>query len=157
MTRAPHTIEPTRTLAEAHDLMRAHRIRHLPVLREGKLVGMVSQRDLAVIESLPGVDPAEVPVEDAMTAEVFVVTPTTPLARVATELADRKRGSAVVMQADRVVGVFTVTDACRVLAQMLSASPAHRTTRIARIKRALAPAIRGRSRVTPRRTTPKSP
>jgi acetoin utilization protein AcuB len=123
MTRAPRTIGPAASLAEAHALMRALRIRHLPVLEDGKLVGMVSQRDLAVIESLPDVNPAEVPVEDAMTEDVFVVAPTTPLAQVATDMAERKRGSAVVMQGDRVVGVFTVTDACRALAELLERTP----------------------------------
>jgi acetoin utilization protein AcuB len=125
MTRAPRTIQPGCSLAEAHALMRAHRIRHLPVLEDGKLVGMVSQRDLAVIESLPDVNPAEVPVEDAMTEDVFVVTPTTHLADVATDMAERKRGSAVVMQGGRVVGVFTVTDACRALADLLEPTKVH--------------------------------
>jgi acetoin utilization protein AcuB len=120
MTRAPRTIEPHRTLAEAHKVMRANRIRHLPVLEGGKLVGLVSQRDLAVIESLPDVDPADVPVEDAMTEDVFIVKPATPLARVAGDMAARKYGSAVVMQGPRVVGVFTVTDACRALADLLA-------------------------------------
>jgi acetoin utilization protein AcuB len=120
MTRAPHTIGPAQTLAQAHEIMREHRIRHLPVLNGGRLVGMVSQRDLALIETLPGVNPAEVPVEDAMTQEVLVVAPGTPLARVAAEMADLKRGSAVVMEAERVVGLFTVTDACRALARLLS-------------------------------------
>ena len=92
------------------------------VLDDGKLVGIVSQRDLLLIESLPGVNPAEVPVEDAMTRDVFVVDSATPLAKVAAEMADRRRGSAVVMHDDRVVGVFTVTDACRVLARPLGPS-----------------------------------
>jgi acetoin utilization protein AcuB len=122
MTPAPRTIAPLRMLSQAHDLMRTHRIRHLPVLAGDKLVGIVSQRDLMLIETLPGVNPAEVPVEDAMTRDVFVVQTTTPLAKVTAEMADRKRGSAVVMQDDRVVGVFTVTDACRVLARLLGPS-----------------------------------
>ena len=126
MTPAPRTIGPLRMLSEAHDLMRAHRIRHLPVLAGDKLVGIVSQRDLLLIESLPGVNPAEVPVEDAMTREVFVVDSATPLAKVTAEMADRRRGSAVVMHGDRVVGVFTVTDACRVLARLLAPAGADR-------------------------------
>jgi len=119
MTPAPRTIGPLTMLSEAHQLMRTHRIRHLPVLAGDKLVGIVSQRDLLLIESLPGVNSAEVPVEDAMTREVFVVDSAAPLAKVTAEMADRRRGSAVVMRGDRVVGVFTVTDACRVLARLL--------------------------------------
>jgi len=120
MTRAPYTIEPWQKLARAHEIMRARRIRHLPVLDGGKLVGIVSQRDLALIESLPDVTPAEVPVEDAMVEEVFVVPPDAPLARVAASMASHRRGSAVVMEGDRIVGVFTATDACRALARVLA-------------------------------------
>ena len=119
MTRAPRTIRPRQTLAEAHRLMRRNLIRHLPVLDRGKLVGIVSQRDLALIESLPDVNPAEVPVEDAMVGPVYVVAPATPLAEVAGEMARRKLGAAVVAAAGRVVGVFTATDACRALARVM--------------------------------------
>jgi acetoin utilization protein AcuB len=120
MTRAPLTIGADRTLTEAHALMRGHRVRHLPVLSSGTLVGIVSQRDLMLIETLPGVEASEVPVEDAMTREVFVVGSHAPLAAVAAAMAERKLGSAVVMDGERVVGVFTVTDACQALAHLLA-------------------------------------
>jgi len=129
MTPAPRTIRPRQTLAEAHRLMRRNQIRHLPVLDRGKLVGIVSQRDLALIESLPDVDPGEVPVEDAMVGEVYVVTPATPLGDVAGEMARRKLGAAVVADGRRVVGVFTATDACWALSQMVSAVRARRAAR----------------------------
>jgi acetoin utilization protein AcuB len=118
MTRSPHTVGKDQSLTVAHEIMRAHRIRHLPVLDGGKLVGVVSQRDLALIESLPGVSAEEVPVADAMTTDVYVVGPRVPIRRVASEMADRKLGSAVVMAGADVVGMFTVTDACRALARL---------------------------------------
>ena len=68
MTSNVHTIAANRTLEEAHELMRSLKVRHLPVLRGGKVVGMVSQRDLSLIESLPGVDPRTVTVDDAISA-----------------------------------------------------------------------------------------
>jgi acetoin utilization protein AcuB len=127
MTPSPHTIGAEQTLDQAHKVMRAHRIRHLPVLHGRKLVGVVTQRDLALIESLPGVVPAEVPVEDAMTTDVYVVAPGALLSAVAMEMAERKLGSAVVMDREEVIGVFTVTDACQVLARMVAPrSPARR-------------------------------
>jgi acetoin utilization protein AcuB len=119
MTRSPRTIRPGQTLAEAHRLMRRNQIRHLPVLARGKLVGIVSQRDLALIETLPDVDPTEVPVEDAMIGDVYVVAPGAPLGDVAGEMARRKLGAAVVASGDRVVGVFTATDACRALSRLM--------------------------------------
>jgi acetoin utilization protein AcuB len=123
MTAAPLTVGPEQTLARAHELMRSHRIRHLPVLHGGELVGIVSQRDLALIESLPDVDPAAVAVEDAMTTDVFTVPATRTLAGVVAEMADRKLGSAVVVAGGHVVGVFTSTDAYRALAQALAPKP----------------------------------
>jgi acetoin utilization protein AcuB len=122
MTRSPLTIGAEQSLAQAHDIMRAHRVRHLPVLHGGKLVGIISQRDLMLIETLPGVSPKEVPVEDAMSTDIYTVAPSTPMAVVASRMADRKLGSAIVRTGDRVVGVFTVTDACRALADLTEAS-----------------------------------
>jgi acetoin utilization protein AcuB len=120
MTRAPLTLGADQTLATAHRLMREKRIRHLPVLRAGKLVGILSQRDLMLIETLPDVDPSTVPVEDAMTTEVFAVSPEASLATVARKMGKGRLGSAVVMEGNRVVGLFTATDACRTLAGLLS-------------------------------------
>jgi acetoin utilization protein AcuB len=130
MSPAPLTIGSAQSLEQAHALMRAHRVRHLPVLRGSKLVGIVSQRDLMLIEALPGVDAREVPVEDAMTTDVYAVAPTTSVSDVANEMADRKLGSAIVRDGERVVGVFTVTDACRALAKLTA--PAQRRARRAR-------------------------
>jgi acetoin utilization protein AcuB len=123
MTPTPVTIDPERTLNDAHQIMRSRLVRHLPVTRGGQLLGIVTARDLSLVESLPGVDPAEVPVEDAMSQEVFTVTPNSPLRMAAEKMAERKLGSAVVVEHGNVVGVFTATDACRVLALVLSLLP----------------------------------
>jgi acetoin utilization protein AcuB len=85
------------------------------VLDDGQLVGVVSQRDLHLIESLQGVDPDAVSVSEAMSTDVFTVSPRTNLRKVATEMATRKLGSAVVVDDDAVVGVFTTIDALDVL------------------------------------------
>lgn len=127
MTAAPETIRPGRSLAEAHRLMRDRGIRHLPVLDGGKLVGVVSQRDLYLIETLKGVDPEKVPVEEAMSPNVWAVPPETPLAEAARYMYSHKDGCAVVTEEERVVGVFTTTDAMRVLADVLE--PATKRTR----------------------------
>jgi acetoin utilization protein AcuB len=52
MTPTPHTIGQEQTLQVAHDVMREHGVRHLPVLEGGKLVGLLSQRDLHLVETL---------------------------------------------------------------------------------------------------------
>jgi acetoin utilization protein AcuB len=124
MSTAPATIESAKSLDAAHELMQARRIHHLPVTHAGQLVGMVTARDLALVEALPGVNPAEVPVEEAMSQDVYVVSPDSPLRLAVAEMAQRKLGSAVVMEHGQVVGVFTATDACRVLSLLLSLQPA---------------------------------
>src|SRR5262245_56249812 len=95
MTSSPHTIGADQTLATAHALMRKHGIRHLPVLKGSRLVGMVSHRDLLFIENIAGVDPARVTVEDAMSEDPFAISPNTSLEWVAMEMAQHNYGSTV--------------------------------------------------------------
>lgn len=94
-------------------------MRHLPVVDDGRIVGLVSERDLLLAESLPGVNPTLVRVEEAMTTDVFTAAPETRLARVIEVMITRKLGSAVVIQDAQVVGVFTTIDALRVLHGLL--------------------------------------
>ena len=119
MTRQPWTIERSATLTAAHELMRCHAIRHLPVMDAGKLVGIVSERDLHLIETLPDADPDEVTVEEAMTETVYVARPTDEVAEVVDRMAAQKLGSVVVMQDRRVEGIFTSIDALFVLSNVL--------------------------------------
>jgi acetoin utilization protein AcuB len=129
MTKEPHTISARSTLAEAHQAMRERAVRHLPVVHEGKLVGVVSQRDLYLLETLRGVDVGRELVEEAMTDEPFVVAPDALLEEVADAMATRKHGSAIVVERSTVVGIFTSTDALRALGALLRATglePGHR-------------------------------
>lgn len=121
MTRSPHTIGRDQTLASAHRLMREHDLRHLPVLHGGALIGVVSQRDLYFIESLTDLDLERVAVSEAMTMEVEVVDPRTPLRDVVRTMAEKTIGSIIVAQGHKIVGIFTVTDALRTLAMLLDA------------------------------------
>lgn len=121
MTPQPHTIGDEQTLAEARDRMHHFGVRHLPVLRGGHLVGVVSSRDIALVESLSGVDVQKVTVDDAMTEDPWTVTADAKLAEVAGVMAERKLGTAIVIEGeDAVVGVFTTTDALRALAALRS-------------------------------------
>jgi acetoin utilization protein AcuB len=98
--------------------MREGGIRHLPVLRGGKLVGVLTQRDLYFLETISGVDIEIDKVADAMTSDVYSVEPEESLREVARVMATRKYGCAVVMEDGRVLGIFTVTDAMRQLAEV---------------------------------------
>jgi acetoin utilization protein AcuB len=121
MTRSPHTIGHHQTLAAAHLMMREFSVRHLPVLNGGKLVGILSQRDLNFIETLRDVDPEDVAVAEAMTQEIFTVDVRAELRSVAAEMAKRKYGCAIVVEHAHVVGVFTTTDALNALSSLLEA------------------------------------
>jgi len=119
MTPGPHTIGRTRSLAAAQDMMREHRIRHLPVLESGQIVGLVSQRDLLLVETLPGVSAEDVRVEEAMVTDVVTASPEAPIGEVIETMLARKIGSVVVTDHDRVTGVFTTIDALRALHELL--------------------------------------
>lgn len=118
MTHSPVTVGVEQTIAHARGVMREHHIRHLPVLHGGRIVGILSERDVALIETLKDVDPASVTVEDAMTSSPYTTSPDTGVDRVAAEMAEHKYGAAVVVQNNKVVGVFTTVDACRTLAEI---------------------------------------
>jgi acetoin utilization protein AcuB len=119
MSTSPHSIGLQQTLQHAHEEMRAHGLRHLPVLHGGTLVGLVSERDLHVIESLKDVDPTRVTVEDAMSSAVYAVSPDAPLDEVVATMAEKKYGCAVIMQNHHVVGMLTTVDVCRALSELL--------------------------------------
>lgn len=129
MTPSPHAIAAAALLPDAQRLMRVYHLRHLPVLREGVLCGIVTERDLLLAETLIGFDTRRVPVTEAMTEPVFTVLPTDPLAHVASELGKRKLGCAVVVENGEIVGVLTTTDVCFALAEVLNqaATPGART------------------------------
>ncbi len=117
MTRSPHSIGRDQPLSVAHERMRTWGVRHLPVLEHGKLAGILSQRDALLVETLRDVDPTTTPVEEAMSNDVYVVGPDTPLKDVAQSMVEHKYGCAVVMEGGRVVGIFTTIDALRALAK----------------------------------------
>jgi len=119
MTVGPHVISSRHTLAQAHQTMREKGVRHLPVVDGGKLVGIVSQRDLYLLETLKGVDVARELVEEAMSAEPIAVPPHAALDEVAEQMAAQRHGSAVVVDRGAVVGIFTTTDALKALVSLL--------------------------------------
>lgn len=116
MTCSPISIGPREPAREAEALFRKHRIRHLPVVEAGRLVGLLCERDLQVAELFAG--------NSAMATDVLmglapIVVPKTALvADVAADMADRCEDAAVVMDGDVLLGVFTTADALRALASL---------------------------------------
>lgn len=126
MTPTPHTIGQDEPLSAAHEIMRLHAIRHLPVLDGRALVGLVSLGDLHLLETLDGVDPADATVREAMSDNPYTAAPRAPLRQVAAEMAARKISSAVVVEDERVVGIFTAVDGLRGLSLLLEQMNAQR-------------------------------
>lgn len=119
MTSLPYTIGRDQTLDAAQHRMRELEVRHLPVLHGGNLVGILSERDIAMVETLPGVDGATITVDEAMSSEVYTVSVDARLKDVAQTMADRKLGAALVLEGEALKGVFTTTDALAALAARL--------------------------------------
>jgi acetoin utilization protein AcuB len=119
MTASPHSVGSDQTIETAARMMAEHHIRHLPVLSGGRLRGILTDRDIKLIETFRDVDPTKMTVEEAMTEKPYTVSPEAPLDEVAETMAANKYGSAVIMQNEKVVGIFTTVDACDALCQLL--------------------------------------
>ena len=119
MTPMPHTIGSDQSLQKAHELMREFKIRHLPVLKGGKLVGILTDRDIALVETLKDVNPEKVPVEDACTPDPYLVAPDAKLHDVCHEMARHKYGSVLIVDNHKLVGVFTWVDALNAFSELL--------------------------------------
>ena len=123
MTPSPICIRPEESLAHAHLLMRSHGVRHLPVIGDGRLFGVVSQGDLRLLESISEVDTDTIAVEEAMIDRPYMVWTDTPVSEVLGQMLARHIGSALVVdQASlargRVVGIFTTVDAMKALEEL---------------------------------------
>jgi acetoin utilization protein AcuB len=125
MTTSPHSIGGEQTLSTAARMMHEHRIRHLPVLSGGKLRGLLTDRDLKLVETFRDVDPTKLTVDEAMTEQPYAVSPETPLDEVVSTMAAGKFGSAIVVQNGHVVGIFTTVDACQALSELLKTRLQH--------------------------------
>lgn len=116
MTRDVVTLKETQNLAKADELLRLHRIRHLPVVRQEKLVGLITHRDLLRAAATHATDPAAQPLwaADIMTRDVQTVRPDTPLRRAVTLMLEHKYGCLPVVDEGGVLqGILTEADLVR--------------------------------------------
>lgn len=125
MTTVPHTIGFDQSLVKAEKMMNEFRVRHLPVLNGGKLVGILTDRDVKMVESFKDVDPSKVTVEEAFTPEPYIVSPEASLADVCAEMASRRFGCVLVCDHQKLVGIFTWVDALKAFDELLSTRLKH--------------------------------
>lgn len=122
MSPAPISVQIDATAGVAEDLMIDNEVRHLVVMEGDRLVGALSDRDVAFTSNTSDENLRDrVHVRDICSLDVYVVEPTEPLDRVVAAMAERHIGSAIISDAGKVAGVFTATDACRCLAELLRA------------------------------------
>lgn len=102
------TIQPDASLAEARALLDQHRIRHLPVVLEGSLVGILTDRDVRSAGSAASLE--RVKVADAMTRNVISVAPETQVQEAARLMLNHRIGALPVLQKGKLVAIITETD-----------------------------------------------
>ena len=123
MVTPPIAIEIDEPVRVAQDRMIDHEIRHLPVVDGERLVGILSDRDIAALENDPDWQrrAEKMLVRDVCTVDFYAVELDAPLDEVLIEMADRRLGSVIVTRKGELAGLFTVTDACRCYAADLRA------------------------------------
>ena len=118
MTPNPTTLTPQASIADAWDLMRELEIRHVPVVQDGTLVGMLSDRDLARLDIARMLGMSIV---NVMSSDVIAVEPETELSEVVDLLIEHKVGALPVIESDtrEVVGIVSYIDVLRAVQDRL--------------------------------------
>jgi acetoin utilization protein AcuB len=121
MTSFPYFVNSDDTLPKIERLMDDHNIRHVPVLKKRRVVGIVSERDLHhfIKRSAPAEEKARIQAGDVMVADPYVVQFSAPLNEVVAEMAKRHVGSAIVVRRGSLAGILSGIDVCRILAEYL--------------------------------------
>ena len=130
MTANPATISPDTPLLDALRLMKQFSCRQLPVIAEGRLVGILTDRDVRLAMHSPfvlherGDDDAllrNVMAGDCMTADPLTIDSDSPAAMAADLLRTYKFGALPVMHDGKLIGIVTITDILRSYVELASA------------------------------------
>ena len=115
----PYTVDSEAPIERAVELMREHKIRHLPVTTKGALTSLVTDRDIKLVLGPDFAYPRDLKVRDAMVKDCYIVDLAEPLSAVLRHMAEHRIGCAVVTRRGKLAGVFTTNDACRGFADYL--------------------------------------
>jgi acetoin utilization protein AcuB len=120
-TPYPITVNEELSIDELNQLMQTHDVRHLPVMRDGAVVGVISDRDLRLASGLSEQHKIQIRAGDLMTTDPITVSADTLLDEVAIKMADLKIGSVIVNDENGdLLGIFTVSDALEALIEISS-------------------------------------
>jgi acetoin utilization protein AcuB len=128
MTPAPLTVAPSTPIPKVQDLMLYRRIRHLPVVEDGRLVGIITDRDVRTVQPSPATGLAEremhyllerLTVRAVMTRPVLTIAPHESLAEAVRLMLENRIGGLPVTEGDRVLGILTEVDLLRAFSTTL--------------------------------------
>jgi acetoin utilization protein AcuB len=122
MSVSPVTVTPSTSVHAAQALMQRRKIRHLPVLKDGRLVGMISDRDIRLVLPSPATSLTvweirhlldKLTVGEVMTYVVMTTAPDCPVTEAVGRMLGHKVGALPVIADRQVVGILTRTDVLR--------------------------------------------
>ena len=111
------TISPDKRVGQALKLMQKHHIRHLPVVKDDRMVGWITSRDLREVLLASMLE--KITVGDVMVKAPLTVTPDTEVEEAARLIHEHKIGGMPVMEGDKLVGVITMLDLISAFISML--------------------------------------
>jgi acetoin utilization protein AcuB len=139
------TMSPDLPIVDALNLMKRERIRRAPVVKDGKMVGIVSDKDLLNASTSPATSLSvwelnyllsKITVKEVMSKKVLSVSENTPIEEAARIMADNKIGGLPVTRDDEVVGIITETDLFKIFLELMGArEPGVRVTALIREQR----------------------
>lgn len=131
MTRNPITVRDDTSMYDALKIMRENKVRRLPVLdQDGKLVGMVSEKDLLYASPSPATSlsvweisylTSKISVKELMSRQLVTVCEDCPLEEAARLMVDNRIGGLPVIRGDQLVGIITETDLFKIFLELLGA------------------------------------
>jgi acetoin utilization protein AcuB len=130
MTHPVISIRPDMPIVDALNLMKRERIRRTPVVKDGKLMGIVSDKDLLNASPSPATSLSvwemnyllsKITVKDVMTKNVLTVSEDTPIEMAARIMADNKIGGLPVLRGEQIIGIITETDLFKIFLELMGA------------------------------------
>ncbi len=127
MMNSPVTLAPGDTLDLANDIISLGRIRHIPIVEDGRVAGVLSQRDLfgaavGIVLGLKGKEQKDLlksfRIKEVMRHPVITISPDASVKEAAQSMAEKKIGCLPVVEGENLVGLVTLTNILRYLVNL---------------------------------------
>jgi acetoin utilization protein AcuB len=128
MEKKVHSVKPRDSISHAREIMEQQRVNQLPVVRNGRVLGIITDRDLR--DAFPsalygghdraaGAHPDDTPVEEVMTPNVLCLAPDDSIATAAETMRRERIGAIPIVEKDKLVGILTRSDILRAFVDLL--------------------------------------